>query len=459
MYYQGVSNRKVVPGETEVKWSMAFENLASRLGAVFRKLRGKGKLSERDVDGALREVRLSLLEADVNFRVVRDLIKTIKDRCLSEEVLESLTPAQQVIKIVDQELTLVLGGKASHIDLSGKSPVVIALFGLQGSGKTTAAGKLALSLRKKGRRVLTVSCDVYRPAAKRQLEILSEKAGASFFTLDKASPEVIAERGVKHAASSGCDVVIVDTAGRQQVADDMMDEARRIKKAVEPRECFLVADAMTGQEACEVASAFDEAVGITGIILSKVDSDARGGAALSVAKVTGKPIKFVSTGEKLEDFEVFHPDRMASRILGMGDMLTLIEKAEASFDQKKAEDLERKIRRKEFTLEDFLSQMKEVRKMGSLGDILKMIPGASRMKIDTDVDMKEWGRLEAVINSMTPGERRNPEIIDGSRKRRIARGSGTRVQDVNRLLKQFFQARKMLFQMGQGGGPGKLRLP
>lgn len=439
---------------------MEFENLASRLAGVFRKLRGKGRLSEKDVDEALREVRLSLLEADVNFRVVREFVAAVKERCLASDVLESLTPAQQVIKIVNEELTRLLGGTTSHIDLSGKPPAVIALFGLQGSGKTTAAGKLALLLRKSGRRVLTVSCDVYRPAAQRQLEILSEKAGASFFTLGQdVPPDVIARLGVEKGVSSARDVVIVDTAGRQQVAEDMMDEARRIKQAVSPRECFLVADAMTGQEACKVAEAFDEVVGITGIILTKVDSDARGGAALSVARVTGKPIKFVSIGEKLEDFEVFHPDRMASRILGMGDMLTLIEKAEASFDQKKAEAFEKKIRRKEFTLEDFLEQMKEVRKMGSLGDILKMIPGAGRMKIDMDVDPKEWGRLEAMISSMTPSERRRPEIIDGSRKRRIAGGSGTQVQEVNRLLKQFFQARKMLYQMGSGGKPGRIRIP
>ncbi len=438
---------------------MEFENLASRLAGVFRRLRGKGRLSEKDVDEALREVRLSLLEADVNFKVVREFVAAVKERCLASDVLESLTPAQQVVKIVNEELTQLLGGKTSHIDLSGKPPAVIALFGLQGSGKTTAAGKLALLLKKSGRRVLTVSCDVYRPAAQRQLEILSEKAGASFFTMGQDVPaDVIARHGIEKAVSSARDVVIVDTAGRQQVAEDMMDEARRIKEAVSPRECFLVADAMTGQEACKVALAFDEVVGVTGIILTKVDSDARGGAALSVAKVTGKPIKYVSTGEKLEDFEVFHPDRMASRILGMGDMLTLIEKAEASFDQKKAEALEKKIRRKDFTLEDFLEQMKEVQKMGSLGDILRMIPGAGRMKIDMDVDPKEWRRLEAMISSMTPSERRQPEIIDGSRKRRIAKGSGTQVQDVNRLLKQFFQARKMLYQMGSGGKAGRIRI-
>ncbi|MGI6643837.1 MAG: signal recognition particle protein [Bacillota bacterium] len=438
---------------------MEFENLASRLAGVFKSLRGKGKLSERDINEALREVRLSLLEADVNFRVVREFIATVKEQCMTAEVLESLTPAQQVIKIVNQELIVLLGTRTRPIDLSGNPPSVVALFGLQGSGKTTAAGKLGLLLKKNGRRVLLVSCDVYRPAAKRQLEILAQRAGVGFFTMDDDTPpEMIAKRGVEKALASAQDVVIIDTAGRMQVDDEMMDEARKIKEATSPREVFLVADAMTGQEATKVAEAFEKTVGITGVILSKIDSDARGGAALSIAKVTGKPIKFVSSGEKLEDFQVFHPDRMASRILGMGDVLSLIERAEAAFDEKKAQEMERKIRRKEFTLEDFLDQMKEVRKMGSFGEILKMIPGMNKMKINVDVDPKEWGRVEAMIRSMTPAERRRPEIIDGSRKRRIARGSGTQVQDVNRLLKQFSQARKMLFQMGSLERTGKLRI-
>lgn len=336
---------------------------------------------------------------------------------------------------------------------------MLVLYGLQGSGKTSAAGKLALSLKKNGRRVMLVSCDVYRPAAQRQLEILAEKSGAGFFTMDTgADPAVIAKNGYEKARTSAYDVVIFDTAGRTQLDDEMMDEAKRIKETVSPRESILVVDAMTGQEACKVAQAFDEKVGLTGVILTKIDSDARGGAALSIAKVTGKPIKFVSNGEKLEDFQVFHPDRMASRILGMGDVLTLIEKAQASFDEKRAQEMERKLRRKEFTLEDFVDQMKEVKKMGSFGDLLRMIPGFGKMKIDVDIDPKEWGRLEAIISSMTPVERRKPEIIDGSRKRRIARGSGTQVQDVNRLLKQFFQARRMLFQMSPEK-MGRLRLP
>jgi len=428
---------------------MEFEGLSARLAGVFKKLRGKGKLSEKDVDEALREVRLSLLEADVNFKVVKEFVSSVKEKCLSSNVLESLTPAQQVIKIVHQELIELLGGRTRPLDLGGEAPAVVALFGLQGSGKTTTAGKLALLLKKSGRRVLLVSCDIYRPAAQKQLKILSERAGAGFFTIESgAAPEVIAAKGIEKGRTSAMDVVIVDTAGRTQLDDEMMEEARRIKEAVSPRESILVVDAMTGQEASKVAEAFDQTVGLTGVILTKIDSDARGGAALSIAKVTGKPIKFASNGEKLEDFQAFHPDRMASRILGMGDVLTLIEKAEAAFDQKKAEQMEKKLRNKEFTLEDFMEQMKEVKKMGSFSDLLKMIPGMSKFKLaDIDVDPKEWGRIEAVINSMTPLERRRPDIIDGSRKKRIAKGSGTQVQDVNRLLKQFFQARKMLFSM------------
>ncbi len=438
---------------------MEFEGLSSRLAGVFKRLRGKGKLSEKDVEEALREVRLSLLEADVNFKVVREFVTAVKEKSLSSEVLESLTPAQQVIKIVNEEMIGLLGGRAKPLDLSGNPPVGLALFGLQGSGKTSAAGKLALNLRKSGRRVMLVSCDVYRPAAQRQLEILAEKAGAAFFTMDTGTdPVTIARNGYEKARTSAHDVVIFDTAGRTQLDDEMMSEAKRIKEAVSPRESLLVVDAMTGQEACRVAQAFDETLGLTGVILTKIDSDARGGAALSIAKVTGKPIKFASTGEKLEDFQVFHPDRMASRILGMGDVLTLIEKAQASFDEKKAVEMERKLRRREFTLEDFVDQMKEVKKMGSFGDLLRMIPGFGKMKIDVDIDPKEWGRLEAIIGSMTPLERRKPEIIDGSRKRRIAKGSGTQVQDVNRLLKQFFQARKMMFQMSPEK-MGRFRLP
>jgi signal recognition particle subunit SRP54 len=439
--------------------TMAFENLASRLEGVFKKLRGKGKLSEKDIDETLREVRLALLEADVNFKVVKDFTAIVKERCLTTEVLESLTPAQQVIKIVNEELIQLLGGRTYPLDISGLPPAIIALYGLQGSGKTSSAGKLALHLKKQGRRVLLVSCDVYRPAAQRQLEILAEAAGVSFFTLaDGAPPESIARKSVEHARSSAFDVVILDTAGRLQVDDEMMEEARRIKEVTSPKERLLVVDAMTGQEACRVAEVFDEVVDITGVILTKMDSDARGGAALSIAKVTGKPIKFISVGEKIGDFEIFHPDRMASRILGMGDILTLIEKAESSFDKEKAAKMEEKLRRKEFTLEDFLDQMTEVKKMGSFGDIMRMIPGFPKAAANMEVDPKEIARVEAIINSMTPSERQNPDIISGSRKRRIAKGSGTSVQEVNRLLRQFFQARKMLFQIGKPEKIGKLRL-
>jgi len=439
--------------------TMAFENLASRLEGVFKKLRGKGKLSEKDIDETLREVRLALLEADVNFKVVKDFTAIVKERCLTSEVLESLTPAQQVIKIVNEELIQLLGGRTYPLDISGLPPAIIALYGLQGSGKTSSAGKLALHLKKQGRRVLLVSCDVYRPAAQRQLEILTEAAGVSFFTLaDGAPPESIARKSVEHARSSAFDVVILDTAGRLQVDDEMMEEARRIKEVTSPKERLLVVDAMTGQEACRVAEVFDEVVDITGVILTKMDSDARGGAALSIAKVTGKPIKFISVGEKIGDFEIFHPDRMASRILGMGDILTLIEKAESSFDKEKAAKMEEKLRRKEFTLEDFLDQMTEVKKMGSFGDIMRMIPGFPKAAANMEVDPKEIARVEAIINSMTPSERQNPDIISGSRKRRIAKGSGTSVQEVNRLLRQFFQARKMLFQIGKPEKIGKLRL-
>lgn len=441
-----------------VKLKMAFENLASRLADTFKKLRGKGKLSEKDIGEGLREVRLALLEADVNFRVVREFTSNVRERCINSEVLESLTPAQQVIKIVNQELIGLLGGKTHHLDISGSPPAVIALYGLQGSGKTTTAGKLALQLRKSGRKVLLVACDVYRPAAQKQLEVVAGMAGVSFFTLgDNIAPEVIAKRGVEKAKASAHNVVILDTAGRLQIDDDMMVEARKIKEAALPRERLLVVDAMTGQEACQVAREFDRIVDITGVVLTKLDSDARGGAALSIAKVTGKPIKFVSLGEKLEDFEVFHPDRMASRILGMGDVLTLIEKAEAAFDEKKVAEMEEKLRRRQFTLEDFMDQMKEVKKMGSFGDIMRMIPGLSRAPVDVDLDPREWARVEAIINSMTPNERQKPDIINGSRRRRIARGSGASVQEVNRLLKQFFQARKMLFQMSSPEKLGRFR--
>lgn len=436
---------------------MPFEGLTQKLSEVFRKLRGKGKLTEADVDLALREVRLSLLEADVNYKVVKDFVASIRQRAVGEEVLSSLTPAQQVIKIVYEELANVMGKDARRLDLGGPQPSVLLLLGLQGSGKTTVAGKIALHLKKQGKRVMCVSCDVWRPAAQRQLEIVAQRAGAGFFTLGLDSrAEDIAAAGVSYARKQGYDVVILDTAGRLQVDEAMMDEARRISLAASPKEKILVLDAMTGQEACKVAQVFDEKVGVTGLVLTKLDSDARGGAALSVVRVTGRPVLFASTGEKLEDFEVFHPDRMASRILGMGDVLTLIEKAQEAMDEEKARQLERKLRKNEFTLDDFLEQMRDMRKMGSIGDILRMIPGFSRARLDVEVDPADWVRVEAIIQSMTREERRRPEIIDGSRKRRIARGSGTTVQDVNRLLKQFAEVRRMMSRLSP---PDRRRFP
>ncbi len=435
---------------------MPFEGLTQKLSDIFRKLRGKGKLTEADVDAALREVRLSLLEADVNYKVVKEFISNIRQRAVGEEVLSSLTPAQQVIKIVYEELAAIMGKDVRRLNLTGSPPAVILLLGLQGSGKTTTAGKLALLLKKQGKHVMCVSCDVWRPAAQRQLEIVAQKAGAGFFTLGGDSEaEDIARAGIAQARRQGYDVVILDTAGRLQIDEDMMEEARKIASVSAPQEKVLVVDAMTGQEACKVAQVFDEKVGISGVILTKLDSDARGGAALSVVKVTGKPVLFASKGEKLEDFEVFHPDRMASRILGMGDVLTLIEKAQEAIDEEKAREFERKLRKNQFTLDDFLEQMRDMRKMGSIGDILRMIPGFSRAKLNIDVDPKDWTRVEAIIQSMTKEERRRPEIIDGSRKKRIAKGSGTSVQDVNRLLKQFSEARKMMSKLSSMDKAGK----
>ena len=435
---------------------MPFEGLTQKLSDIFKRLRGKGKLTEADVDAALREVRLSLLEADVNYKVVKEFISSIRQRAVGEEVLASLTPAQQVIKIVYEELASVMGKDVRRLNLGGSPPAVILLLGLQGSGKTTTAGKIALHLKNQGKRVMCVSCDVWRPAAQKQLEIVAARAGAAFFTLGGGSKaEEIAAAAIAQAKRQVYDVVVLDTAGRLQVDDDMMEEARRIALASSPQEKILVVDAMTGQEACKVAQAFDEKVGISGVILTKLDSDARGGAALSVVRVTGKPILFASTGEKIEDFEVFYPDRMASRILGMGDVLTLIEKAQDAIDEEKARELERKIRKNQFTLDDFLEQMRDIKKMGPIGDILRMIPGFSRAKLNPDVDPRDWTRVEAIIQSMTKEERRRPEIIDGSRKRRIARGSGTSVQDVNRLLRQFSEARRMMSRLSSMDRAGK----
>ena len=447
-----------------------FENLSEKLQETFRRLRGRGKLTPNDVKEATREVRLALLEADVNYKVAKEFIDRINERAVGAEVLESLTPAQQVIKIVDDELTRLMGGSVARLNLAPKPPTVIMLVGLQGSGKTTTAGKLANHLRSAGRRPLLVAADVYRPAAVEQLRVLGRQLDIPVWTGQPGEdPVAIAGGAVEQALRQARDVVIIDTAGRLHVDDELMDELVQMKTAVEPHEVLLVVDAMTGQDAVSVAEAFNTRVGLDGIILTKLDSDARGGAALSVRAVTGKPIKFVGVGEKMQALEPFHPDRMASRILGMGDVLTLIEKAQAGFDEKKAAELERKLRTAEFTLEDFVDQLRQVRRMGPLDQLLTMFPGAARMKgaLPRDIDGRELDRAEAIINSMTPEERRRPEIIDGSRRRRIASGSGTSVQQVNQLLKQFEASQRLIKQvMGKGNkgmkwgptGPGRLPL-
>ncbi|QJA05640.1 signal recognition particle protein [Thermosulfurimonas marina] len=422
-----------------------FENLSERLEGVFQKLRGKGKLTKEDVERGLREVRLALLEADVHYRVVKNFVERVRERALGAEVLESLTPAQQLIKIVHEELIRTLGETPVPLDLGGPRPVPILLVGLQGSGKTTTAAKLALFLRKKGHQPYLVPADVYRPAAIDQLQTLAEKVGVPCFPTEPTQkPVEIARAALAEAKARGRDVVLIDTAGRLHVDEEMMAEAAAIKEAVSPREVLLVADAMTGQDAVNMAKSFQDRVGITGVILTKVEGDARGGAALSIREVTGVPIKFLGTGEKLEALEVFHPDRLASRILGMGDVLTLIEKAQEAFDLKKAQELQEKLRRREFTLEDLREQIRQMRRLGSVKEVFEMLPGIGKKLKDMPFDERELVRMEAIINSMTRQERLNPKIINASRKRRIARGSGTTVQDVNRLLKSYEEMRKLL---------------
>ncbi len=440
-----------------------FENLSARLQGIFKSLRNRGKLTEKEVDLALREVRTALLEADVNFKVAKAFVDRVRKRAVGEEVLMSLTPAQQVIKIVHEELTDLMGGQSSKIAFSSKPPTILMLVGLQGSGKTTSCAKLASLMRRQGRKPLLAAADVYRPAAIKQLQVLGAQLGVEVFTLgDRADPVDIAAGAVERARSMGHDTVILDTAGRLHIDDEMMEELEKVKARVAPTEILLVVDAMTGQDAVNVAAVFNERLGIQGVILTKLDGDARGGAALSVREVTGRPIKFVATGEKLDALEQFHPDRMSSRILGMGDVLTIIEKAQETFDLEQAKKLEEKLRKQEFTLDDFMGQLQDVRKMGPLDQLLGMIPGVARSKAlkDVRVDEKQFSKIEAIIRSMTPSERRNPSSIDGSRKRRIAAGSGTRVQEVNALLKQYDQARKMLRQLGdasrRGGPMGKI---
>ena len=435
-----------------------FESLQSKLNAVFDKLAARGRLSEEDVELALREVRLALLEADVNFKVVKQLVARVRERAVGTEVTKSLTPAQQVVKIVHEELLATLG-EAARLDLSGTPPHVIMLVGLQGSGKTTTAGKLALTLRKQqGKRSLLVACDTYRPAAVTQLEVVGKQIDVPVHSEGtKPLPPEIARRGIQRAREMAMDVVILDTAGRLQISDDMMAELEQIKALVKPKEILLVADAMTGQEAVNVAKGFHERVQLTGLILTKVDGDARGGAAISMREVTGVPIKFLGIGEKLDALEVFHPDRLATRILGMGDMMTLIEKAGETVDQEQAEKITKRLVKGELNLDDFLKQMQQIKKMGPLTQILDMIPGMSRLSKDLqpDVTDQQFKRVEAIINSMTAQERRDPKIISGSRKRRIARGSGTTVPEINDLLNQFRQMQRMMKQLGSGGRGGR----
>ncbi|MCR4400009.1 MAG: signal recognition particle protein [Syntrophomonadaceae bacterium] len=446
---------------------MVFEGLSERLQETFRKLRGKGKLSEEDVNQAMRDVRLALLEADVNFKIVKDFVARVKERAVGQEVLKSLTPGQHVVKIVYEELARLMGGDQAKLVVASKPPTIVMAVGLQGAGKTTTCAKLARTLQAQGRRPLLVAADIYRPAAIKQLQVLGEKIGCPVFTMGQENPVSIARAAVEYARSNNRDIVILDTAGRLHINEQLMQELRQVKAAVEPHEILLVVDAMTGQDAVNVAESFLEKVDFDGIILTKLDGDSRGGAALSIKSVTGRPIKFAGVGEKLEDLEPFHPDRMASRILGMGDVLSLVEKAQASFDREQARELEKKIRQQEFSLDDFLLQLQQVRSMGRLEEILSMLPGVGNLKQlkglqGAELDEKELRRVEAIIRSMTPAERRDPSILNGSRKKRIARGSGTRVQDVNRLLKQFDESRKLMKQFADMGGKrGKkgLRLP
>lgn len=446
---------------------MAFESLTSRLQGVFSKLRGKGKLTEDDVNEALREVRLALLEADVNFKVVKEFIAKVKEKAVGQEVMKSFTPGMLVVDIVNKELTALMGGTQSKLEKASKPPTVIMMVGLQGAGKTTTIGKLAKLLQKQNHRPLLVAADIYRPAAIKQLQVLGEQIKAPVFSLgDQANPVDIAQGGLKHAKDNGNDYVLIDTAGRLHIDEAMMDELKQIHAATNPTEVLLVVDAMTGQEAVSVAEGFHRQLTLTGVILSKLDQDTRGGAALSVKAVTGCPIKFVSMGEKLDSpLEPFHPERMASRILGMGDMLTLIEKAQASIDAEKAKEMERKMRNAEFTFEDFLEQMEQIKKLGPLDQLLDMLPGMNKLKgvKDLKVDDRQMARTVAIVKSMTTEEKRNPEILNASRRRRIAAGSGNSVADVNRLIRQFEEMRKVMKQFSGMIGPkgpkglGKLR--
>ncbi|HDU0055483.1 TPA: signal recognition particle protein [Listeria monocytogenes] len=437
---------------------MAFEGLAGRLQETMNKIRGKGKVNEADVKEMMREVRFALLEADVNFKVVKQFIKTVSERAVGADVMKSLTPGQQVIKIVQEELTSLMGGEESKIGTADRPPTVIMMVGLQGAGKTTTSGKLANLLRKKyNRKPLLVAADIYRPAAIKQLETLGKQLDMPVFSLgDQVSPVEIAKQAIAKAKEEHLDYVIIDTAGRLHIDETLMDELKQVKEIATPTEILLVVDSMTGQDAVNVAQSFNEQLEITGVVLTKLDGDTRGGAALSIRSVTGKPIKFIATGEKMEALETFHPDRMASRILGMGDVLSLIEKAQTDVDTEKMKAMEQKMKDNSMTLDDFLEQLQQVKQMGPLDELLKMMPGANKMKgLDNmNVDDKQLGHIEAIIKSMTKNEKDNPDIINASRRKRIARGSGRPVQEINRLLKQFAEMKKMMKQM-TGGGKGK----
>ncbi len=440
---------------------MAFEGLSEKLQNAFKKLSSRGKLTEADVKAAIREVRMALLEADVNYNIAKDFVKKVTERAVGAEILESLTPSQQVIKIVNDELTELMGGANAKLTHSPSAPTIYMMCGLQGAGKTTMCAKLGRMLTKQGKKPLLVACDVYRPAAIRQLQIVGEQAGAEVFEKGQGNPVQIAKEAVEYARYYGRDPVIIDTAGRLHIDEKLMQELRDVKATVKPQEILLVVDAMTGQDAVTVADTFNKELGVDGVILTKLDGDTRGGAAISVKAVTGKPIKFAGVGEKLTDIEPFHPDRMAGRILGMGDVLSLIEKAQETFDEKSAEELEKRLKNQQFTLEDYLMQLKQLKKMGSITDMLKMIPGVGsklqNVEIDEEKVMKEQKKNEAIILSMTRAERRHPDILNASRRRRIAAGSGTTVQEVNLLIKQYEQAKQMMKQMM--GVKGKMRLP
>lgn len=452
---------------------MAFESLSNKLQQVFSNLKGKGKLTEKDVKAAMREVKLALLEADVNFKIVKDFINKVSEKAVGEDVLTGLNPAQQVIKFVNDGLVELMGSSQSKLTFSSKSPTIYMMVGLQGAGKTTTVGKLAGQLRKQGKKPLLAACDVYRPAAIKQLQVVGSTYNIPVFEMGQGNPVEISKKAIEYANSNGHDIVIIDTAGRLHIDEELMDELVNIKSEVRPQEILLVIDAMTGQDAVNVAETFNDRLGVDGVIITKMDGDTRGGAALSVRAVTGKPIKYVGMGEKMEDLEPFYPDRMASRILGMGDVLSLIEKAQQAYDENQAKELEKKLRTLDFNLEDFFNQLQQIKKMGPLKDLLKMMPGVGgKVNIDDlNIDDNATKHIEAIIQSMTKKERQNPDILNGSRKRRIAKGSGTSIQEINKLLKQFEEMKKMMKMMngmtkgkkgfgGLGGlGGGKFKLP